>query len=238
VVDWDAYQYSDKRKKPNPPWRWCRLPRALMDSPEFQHLTWQQRGAFCWLLMLASETGNLIPNESDFLLNRIQLRSKLKLNLIQSGFIEEFTLPADSPEIKRLRRIYSGGPPEDFRTVEGEGEAEAEPHTKTLSGRGANLKSKGGSPPARPPSAGPEKEFKILRPESAHDEQPQGGWDDRPFDEIRDTVLQLARTWHTIDPAEIFRLGGQAARLSFQQCAVAIEQLLQDGDLDGIGETQ
>lgn len=121
IVDWDWYQYSGSHKKPNPPWLWARLPRVLIDNPQFQKMTMAQRGAFCWLLLLASETGNLIEDDPRVLRIRIQVDPRLIRSLIKLGLIERIAIPAESPEIKELRKIYSGGGPEQLRTLEGEG---------------------------------------------------------------------------------------------------------------------
>ena len=80
-----------------------------------------QRGAFCCFLMLASETGNLIRDDARLLRYRIQVDPRLTLSLIKLGLIERIAIPADSPEIKELRRIYSGGGPDQLGTQEGEG---------------------------------------------------------------------------------------------------------------------
>ena len=111
VVNWESFQYSDTRKKPNPPWRWFKIQTAFIYSPIWLSMTRQQRGDFVALLAAASQTGNLIPNDSKWLRN-FGLSTKIAKNLAQVGAIRIFSLPADHRRIKALRRTFSGGAPD------------------------------------------------------------------------------------------------------------------------------
>ena len=115
-----------------------------------------QRGAFCSFLMLASETGNLIRDDARLLRYRIQVDPRLTLSLIKLGLIERIAIPADSPEIKELRRIYSGGGPEKLRTLEGEGRTAPD----SISRGGTNADSN--RPPDNFPSKFKQPEFEAM----------------------------------------------------------------------------
>ena len=113
VIDWDLYQYSDVRKKPNPPWRWFRIQRALLVSPEWLSMTPTQKVDFVHVLGAASETGNMIPIDRNWL--RVRQLSQKKLKVLKGfSILEFFSLPPDDPKIRRLRQILSGAipPPE------------------------------------------------------------------------------------------------------------------------------
>jgi len=218
IVDWDDFQYADTRKKPNPPWRWCRLPRLLMDSPDFQRMTMTQRGAFCSLLMLASETGNLIPDDQKFLRNRVQLDTRVKLSLTKLGMIEQISLPSDSQQVKDLRRIYSGGLPEYGRRVEGEGEKKR--------GRGEGEEN---LPPASKtrdplPRTGATSAGALVNGAQGD------GKDTRSFDELKAIVMATATTLNRWDPAEIWRLAHGKLAMSETQFRHCIKQLVEDGE--------
>jgi len=81
-----------------------------------------QRGAFLCFLMLASETGNLIPADPKYIRSRAQVDPRLTQSLTKVGLIEEIALDSDSQEVKELRRIFSGGrpPPEEEGRTESE----------------------------------------------------------------------------------------------------------------------
>ncbi len=236
IVDWSDYQYSDIRKKPNPPWRWCRLPTVLMSSPSFQSMTMPQRGALCSLLMLASETGNLIPDEPGFLRNRIQLDGRLRRSLIDLGVIQEIVLPLDSREVKDLRRVYSGGAPANRRTVEEEEEeSRTESDAKESQSRAAAHDPgpySGRSIDIPSPHPGARKNGSMEHVSSTLSGARRGkGKDPRSFDELKQQVLGVARKLNTADADKIHRLAGQSLKMSTKQIRVAVTQLIEDREL-------
>lgn len=127
VVDWELYQYADVRKKPTPPWKWFRIQRAFLSSPEWLAMTTATKVDFVHLLGAASETGNMIPLDRNWLRFR-QLSEKKIQKLEKFSVVEAFSLPADDTKIKQLRQILSGAfPPPEAETETETQKSESQP---------------------------------------------------------------------------------------------------------------
>ena len=227
VVNWGLFQGQDElRRKPDPPWAWCRLPRSLLNNPVFVALTWPQRGAFAWLLLLAAETGNLIPFEAKWLRSRAQLDARLLASLIDLGVIEKIALRSDSPKIKALRRTFAGHRPVKNRLQEGEGEGETDLDKDSPSPKSSSKSESGGADDGQ-------KDGLISSLPAPAPKKKNGRQDDREFEVINALVLELATKLRTTDPARIQKLG-HSRKISLKQCAVAINQLRERGKLVGI----
>jgi hypothetical protein len=111
VRDWAAYQYADRRKVPNPPWKWFRVQVALLRSPEWLGLSAAQRADFIAALGAASETGNLIPDDPRWLHFRGLSRRSLA-SLVRESLVGCISLPNEHPRIRQLRRVLSGAAPD------------------------------------------------------------------------------------------------------------------------------
>lgn len=59
----------------------------------------------------------------------------------------------------------------------------------------------------------------------------KNGHDDRSFDEIKDSVLDLVTTLKTRDAEKLHRQGGRSRKLSAKQIRAALKQLHEDGRL-------
>lgn len=109
VVEFDLYQDPESlRNKPEPPWKWFKMPSALLQDAFIRRLTNAQFGAYVKLIALAAETGNRILFDGPWLKDRAQIRLQVVRGLIELGLLSEFEMDAESKEYKKLRLIYSG----------------------------------------------------------------------------------------------------------------------------------
>jgi len=84
IPTWGKYQHYSKR---NPPW--IKLYRETLTSQTWISGTDASRVLMIAIMMLASETGNMIPNDPEYIRRRAFLNSKVDLShLISCGFIE------------------------------------------------------------------------------------------------------------------------------------------------------
>lgn len=86
VVNWHLYQHYKDR---NPPW--IKFYTRLIDGDcrEFDRLKDEEKWQFCAILMLASRQQNAIPYDTEWISERLRLRSKLNLKALEAtGMIE------------------------------------------------------------------------------------------------------------------------------------------------------
>jgi hypothetical protein len=84
VKDWRRFQHYAKR---NPPW--IKLHNSLLENPEFASLPDAAKAHLIGIWLLASRTENRIPEDAEFVGNRINAQSKVDLKkLISCGFLE------------------------------------------------------------------------------------------------------------------------------------------------------
>jgi hypothetical protein len=217
VLDWEAFQYSDRRKVPNPPWRWFRIQVAMLRAPQWLALSAAQRADFIALLGAASETGNLIPDDPAWLgvrgLNRQSLRQ-----LVNKSLAARVSLPSDHPRIKELRRVLSGAAPDP----EGRGQRTEDRYQKGEGNRSSSV---------RDPLLAATQQRPFQKDDAHMPGPPRPGHDPRPFDEIKSLVLEIWCRFPGKSPAELHKLGGCSKRISPQQVAVAYRQLRDEGRL-------
>lgn len=83
IANFDQYQHYKHR---NPPW--IKLYFALLDDYEFMSLPVDSRWLAVCLILLASQTGNQIPHDPEWLQSRLRLESPPNLGpLFASEFI-------------------------------------------------------------------------------------------------------------------------------------------------------
>ena len=214
VVDWDAFQYTETRKVPKPPWKWFRIQMTLLRSWEWNQLTKPLRADFIALLGAASETGNLIPTDRKWLRARdispVSIQKLVKVELCRL-----IQLAPDDPQIRNLRRAFSGVTP----PPEAEGEAETDTESEAESPRQSDSRSRLAL------SSGAE------RRGAGNSKRDRRTLDSRSFDELKLLVSQAAAKLGSNDGAEIHKLAGQSLRMTRKQTIEAVRQLRQDGDL-------
>jgi hypothetical protein len=223
VTDWAAYQYTDRRKVPSPPWKWFRVQLALLRSPEWLALSAQQRADFIAVLGAASETGNLIPDDAAWLQLRGISRQSLR-QLVGRSLVGRVSLPSDHQRIKELRRVLSGAAPDP----EGRGQRAEDRYQKKEGSRAAKSI-----------------DLLLARTEESEIEKaprwpgpsPKNGHDPRPFDDIKTLVLEIWDRFPGRSPEELHRLGGLSKRISPKQVASAYAQLRDEGRLTPIRPT-
>ncbi len=223
VCDWDYFQYSGSHKKPNPPWRWFKGPVNFVQSPTWLSLTRQQRGDIIGILAAASQTGNMIPNDPNWL-RSFGVSPKIAKNLAQHGLIRIFSLPSDDQKIKNLRRVFSGGTPSQRSGAE-------------------QSSNKGSGAEPKPPASAPEiNNFDPLarrvpieeitaQMTAAGASKKKEAHDPRSFEDLKTALRPIAVKLGTTDAHTIHRLAGQSLRMSLKQCTVAVDQLVEDGEL-------
>jgi hypothetical protein len=238
VIDWASYQYADHRKVPSPPWKWFRVQRALLSSPHWLALSDALQAAFIRVLGAASETGNMIPDDVNWLRVR-GLNRRTLASLVRQSMVTRFSLPEDHQRIKQLRRILSGGAPD----TEDRGQrTESESDSEDRAGASVEVSTRRERSPlhARSPmipegdkcDASPRPRIRRgPRHVSEIATEPSNGHDPRPFPAVKALVLEIARAFNKRDAASIHKLGGQARNLSLRQVEVAVRQLIEDGEL-------
>ena len=83
IKNWDKYQHYKDR---NPPW--IKLNREVIDDYDICRLQDASRLLQILLWVLASQTNNRIPNDPEWIQNRLNLNTKVNLKeLIDKGFI-------------------------------------------------------------------------------------------------------------------------------------------------------
>ena len=212
VTDWAAYQYTDRRKVPSPPWKWFRVQLALLRSPEWLALSAAQRADFIAVLGAASETGNLIPDDPSWLQVRGISRQSLR-QLVGKSLVARVSLPSDHARIKELRRVLSGVAPDtEDRGQRAEDRGQISEGKGSANGNGAATSDQG---PA---------------PEETAPDRPRPCRDPRTFPEIKNLVRELCRAFPAHSPDELHKLGGRGKHLSLKQIASAYKQLREDGE--------
>lgn len=84
ILNWDQYQHYKDRDPP-----WIKLHRQTLTSEMWVSVDDASRVLAVASMLLAAETGNLIPNNPDFLKRRCWLRQEPDFSqLISCGFIE------------------------------------------------------------------------------------------------------------------------------------------------------
>lgn len=247
ICDWESFQYSDTRKVPSPPWRWFKVPLAFIRSPTWMAMTRQQRGDFVGVLAAASQCGNLIPLDPGWL-RSFGVSAKILKNLGQLGLIRVFSIPSDDKRIRDLRQTFSGGTPaqrrgEENREEQTSGEEtepniEPQPSTEPDDGSEASRHANGnaeGAPPLdveeiEAPSS-PRASEMIDEGKKLLTTGNRKRMDPRSFDELKRAVLPEAKRIGTNDAALLHRFRGQSLRMSERQIAVAVGQLIEDGEL-------
>ena len=223
VCDWDSFQYSGSHKKPNPPWRWFKVPVNFVQSPTWLSLTRQQRGDFIGILAAASQTGNMIPNDPNWL-RSFGVSPKIAKKLSQLGLIRVFSLPANDQKIKNLRRVFSGGTSAQRRGEENRGEQIRGEETTPL----ALSPEKNIFSPHAPNV--PIEEI-TARMTAAGASKGKKAHDPRSFEDLKTALRPVALQLGTTDAHTIHRMAGQSLRMSLKQCTTAVNQLVEDGEL-------
>ncbi len=228
VCDWDYFQYSGSHRKPNPPWRWFKVPVNFVQSPTWLSLTRQQRGDFIGILAAASQTGNMIPNDPNWL-RSFGVSSKIAKKLSQLGLIRIFSLPADDHKIKELRRVFSGGTPTQGSGAEhglnkgsGEEQSTGENNSPTPAPEINNFDPLARKVPIEDVAAGMT---------AAGAGKQKGAHDPRTFEDLKSALLPVAVKLGITDGEMIHRLAGQSLQMSARQISVAVKQLIEDGEL-------
>lgn len=243
VVYWNHYQYSDRRKNPNPPWPWFRLQASFLRSPEWLGMSKPMRADFIAVLSAANATGNMIPVCKSWL-RAFELTPNILQKLNKTELTRSFSLPPDHKRIKDLRRIFSGALPPSEAEAEAETEKKGQlsPFPSCDGSRYELTKNLAKDAPnelnAGPPLAlnglgrgGGDKAGAFTRPGEHTNCKNTPRWDRRPFPQLKKAVLPIAQKFNTRDPDEIFRFGGQSLKISAKQCREVVKQLIEDGDL-------
>ena len=203
------------------------------------------RADFIAVLSAANATGNMIPVCKSWL-KAFGLTPKILQKISKTGLIQSFSLPPDHKRIKDLRRMYSGPLPPSEAEAEAETEKKGE-LSPFLSGDDDPIDSTNKLAKNAP------SEMIAYPPLSVNGRgRGRGGRDivsvmtssgersnckntprkdPRSFDQLKRAILPIAKKFDTRDPDEILRLGGQSLKISPKQCAVAVQQLIEDGKL-------
>ena len=206
VAVFDLYQDLESMRKLEPPWKWFKMPSALLQDPVLRRLTNAQFGAYVKMLALAAETGNQIPLDGEWLKARTQIRLQVIRNLIGAGLLVEFEMDIESNEYKKLRQIYSG-------------RSQAKRKRK-----GRENETKGEEELCEPVTQQPEKtQFLTMLGKPLR-------LDHRPFPEIKETVFVLTEKLQTTDAGMILKCA-PSYDLTRRQVEVALDQLKEDGKL-------
>src|SRR5271157_1350116 len=100
VRDWAKFQHYSKRSPP-----WIKLHNTVLENPEFAALPDPGKAHLMLIWLLASRTGNRVPDDPEFVGNRINARNKVDLEiLISSGFLEVQS-DSNAPALRRSRGI-------------------------------------------------------------------------------------------------------------------------------------
>ncbi len=95
ILNWDQYQHYKDRDPP-----WIKLHRQTLTSEMWVAVDDASRVLAVASMLLAAETGNLIPNNPDFLKRRCYLHSEPDFSqLIECGFIEKIEQIPESASI-------------------------------------------------------------------------------------------------------------------------------------------
>lgn len=238
VVDWEIFQYSDTRKKPNPPWRWYRVQMTFVRSPVWLAMTKPQRADFIAVLGAASETGNMIPVDRKWLRFR-ELSPNILRKLSNVGLVRGFSLPANHPKIKELRHVFSGGTPAQRRgeenSLEEKGDKAMSPFSKfgegneTTANQGStpstDLDSSASSAPNMPITAA------ITSVTAPCRRGKQNGIDRRSWEHLTELARPIVVQFGICDADELYRVAGQRLDITRKQCPVVIDRLKKEGTI-------
>lgn len=201
------------------------------------------RADFIAALNAANATGNMIPVCKSWL-KGFDLSPNILQKLSKTGLTRSFFLPSNDRRIKDLRLIYSGG----LRPPEAEAEAETDKKGKL------SPFTSGGGDPSDSTNKSAKKVFDkriadlpqslngigrgrrdmvnvVTRSDERLNCKNPRHKDPRSFDKLKKAILPIAKKFDTLDPDKILRIGKQSLKISPKQCAVAVQQLIEDGEL-------
>lgn len=217
VKEFDLYQDQESlRSKPEPPWKWFKLPTSLLQDPILRELTNAQFGAYVKLIAMAAETGNRILLDGRWLRDRAQIRLNVVRTLIQLGFLVEFELDIESNEYKELRLIYSGRSSWQRERKGEEAITKKEPSEDDQA--------------IETPKQNTSIEPSQILTNGANDSDKPTRIDPRPFKEIKRLVLMLAKLLNTNEASKIHKCA-PSYNMTERQISKALGQLQQDGEL-------
>ena len=210
IVDWEDFLHPDPSRRAKPPLAWVKLQTDHLDR--LGYLSPSEYGTYNRLVTLAASTNNRIPTRSGYVQRRGNVRLSTVKTLSNLGLIEFFTDARSAKKSQENQDDLEITASKVRANSQQNGHVEERDRTREDRTRhGQRL---------RAPAS-------VLKNMNT----PSPGLDDRPFDEIKDSVYAMAIKLETSDPLQIHRLAGQSLRITPKQCEAAVKQLIEDRQL-------